>query len=183
MGEFAHRLHRATQKPCGLLLSKTRISPMRTDWSFHRTFTLAPLPTAWFLMRRRRKGSTRIFRMRRVVCMGKCPMTGLRGMQSNGHAPKGQKCLAQRQAKRRPGYNVAVQHAPCKGKSAETQPITFTFALTGRGLIWRGGLPRVSLRLPWAKEAIGLSARLGLELGEGFQSALFDRDEQSVTRS
>ena len=36
----------------------------------------------------------------------------------------------------------------------------FTFALAGRGVIGCGGLPRVSLRLPWAEEAIGLSARL-----------------------
>ena len=34
---------------------------MRTDGSFHGSFTLAPLPTAWFLMRRRRNGSARIF--------------------------------------------------------------------------------------------------------------------------
>ena len=74
---------------------------------------------------------------------------------------RGQKSIAQRQAKRRPGYNVAVKLAPCKGKSTEAQSITFTFALTGRGMIWRGGLPRVSLRLPWAKEAIGPSAHLG----------------------
>ena len=77
----------------------------------------------------------------------------------NGYAPRGQKFIAQRQAKRRPGYNVAVQVAPCKGKSAETERVMFTFALTGRGMIWRGGLPRVSLRLPWAEEVIGLSAR------------------------
>ena len=32
--------------------------------------------------------------------------------------------------------------------------------LAGCGVIWCGGLPRVSLRLPWAEEAIGLSARL-----------------------
>ena len=32
------------------------ISPMRTDRSFHGFFTLAPRPTAWFLMRRRRDG-------------------------------------------------------------------------------------------------------------------------------
>ena len=29
---------------------------MRTDRSFHGFFTLAPRPTAWFLMRRRRDG-------------------------------------------------------------------------------------------------------------------------------
>ena len=34
-----------------------------------------------------------------------CHMTGL-GMRFNEHAPKGQKSIAQRQAKRRPGYNV-----------------------------------------------------------------------------
>ena len=31
---------------------------------FSGSFTLAPRPTAWFLMRRRRDGSPRIFRMR-----------------------------------------------------------------------------------------------------------------------
>ena len=30
--------------------------PDAHGWSFHGSFTLAPLPTAWFLMRRRRKG-------------------------------------------------------------------------------------------------------------------------------
>ena len=60
-----HRYH------SGVLLSKTRISPMRTDGSFHGFFTLAPLPTAWFLMRRRRNGSPRIFRMRKVRCGAK----------------------------------------------------------------------------------------------------------------
>ena len=51
----------------GAFIKKTRISPMRTDGSFHGLFTLAQLPTAWGSMRRRRNGSTRIFRMRRVV--------------------------------------------------------------------------------------------------------------------
>ena len=37
------------------------IARMGTDGSFHGFFTLAPLPTAWFLMRRRRNGSARIF--------------------------------------------------------------------------------------------------------------------------
>ena len=50
--------------------------------------------------------------------------------------------------------------APRKGKSVETEHVMFTFALTGRGVIGCGGLPRVSLRLPWAEEAIGLSARM-----------------------
>ena len=62
----------------------------------------------------------------------------------------------------------------------------FTFALAGRGVIGCGGLPRVSLRLPWAEEVIGLSARLvqqGYALPWAFQPASFDRDEQSVTYS
>ena len=36
----------------------------------------------------------------------------------------------------------------------------FTVVLAGRGVIGCDGLPRVSLRLPWAMEVIGLSARL-----------------------
>ena len=39
----------------------------------------------------------------------------------------------------------------------------FTFALTGRGMIGCGGLPRATLRLPWAMEVIGLSAHLGCQ--------------------
>ena len=56
----SHRSHRATQMPCGVIYQKTRISPMRTDRSFHGFFTLAPRPTAWFLMRRWRYGWARI---------------------------------------------------------------------------------------------------------------------------
>ena len=60
----SHRSHRATQMPCGEKHETRRsptdqrevISPMRTDRSFHGFFTLAPRPTAWFLMRRRRDG-------------------------------------------------------------------------------------------------------------------------------
>ena len=56
----SHRSRGATQMPFGVLYQKTRISPMRTDRSFHGFFTLAPRPTAWFLMRRRRNGWARI---------------------------------------------------------------------------------------------------------------------------
>lgn len=135
------------------------IAPMRTDGSFHGLFTLAPLPTAWGSMRRRRKGSTRIF------CAGGkydevvCHMTGL-GMRSDAHVPKGQKFIAQRQAKRRPGYNVLWSLRPVGAKVLKHR-VMFTFALAGRDVIGCGGLPRVSLRLPWAEEVIGLSARLG----------------------
>ena len=76
----------------------------------------------------------------------------------------------------------------------------FTFALTGRGMIGCGGLPRATLRLPWAMEVIGLSAHLGCQgyalpwafSPQGstglcatmtFQPASFDRDEQSATYS
>ena len=70
----------STQKPCGLLYQKTPISPMRTDGSFHGSFTLAPLPTAWFLMRRRRGRSTRIF-SHAESCVGECHTMGLLGMR------------------------------------------------------------------------------------------------------
>ena len=77
--------------------------------------------------------------------------------------PKGAKVHSPGQAKRRPGYNVLCSLRPaCKGKSTETERVMFTFALAGRGVIECDGLPRVSLRLPWAMEAIGLSARFGL---------------------
>ena len=39
----------------------------------------------------------------------------------------------------------------------------FTFALAGRGVMGCGGFPRGSLRLPWAMEVIGLSARKGCQ--------------------
>ena len=62
----------------------------------------------------------------------------------------------------------------------------FTFALAGRGVIGCGGLPRVSLRLPWAMEVIGLSARLGWQdyaLPLSFQPAWVVSDKESATRS
>ena len=86
-------------------------------------------------------------------------MPGL-GMRSDGHVPKGQKFIAQRQAKRRPGYNVLWSLRPVGAKVLKHR-VMFTFALAGRDVIGRGGLPRVPLRLPWAEEVIGLSARLG----------------------
>ena len=52
----SHRSHRATQMPFGLLYQKTLISLMRMDGSFHGSFTLAPRPAAWSLMRRWRDG-------------------------------------------------------------------------------------------------------------------------------
>ena len=74
----------------------------------------------------------------------------------------------------------------CKGKSVETERVMFTFSLTGRSVIWCGGLPRVSLRLPWSMEIIGLSARLGQQgyaLPLTFQPTWVVRDKESATRS
>ena len=79
-----------------------------------------------------------------------------------------------------------MELAPCKYKNTETECVIFTIALAGRGVIGGGGLPRVSLRLPWAKEVIGLSARLdcqGYTLPFTFQPAWVDRDKESFTRS
>ena len=47
-------------------------------------------------------------------------------------------------------------------------------------------IPRVSLRLPWAEEVIGLSARLGQQgyaLPLTFQPTWVVRDKESATRS
>ena len=85
-------------------------------------------------------------------------MTGL-GMRSDGHA--GAEVHSPGQAKRRPGYNVPCSLRPVREKVLKTERVMFTFALAGRGVIGCGGLPRGSLRLPWAMEVIGLSARLG----------------------
>ena len=49
---------------------------MRTDGSFHGSFTLAPRPAAWSLMRPGATDEHGFYRMRRVVCMGECHMTG-----------------------------------------------------------------------------------------------------------
>ena len=79
-----------------------------------------------------------------------------------------------------------MELALCKHKSTETERVMFTFALAGRGVIGCGGLPRASLRLPWAMEVIGLSARLGCQgyaLPLTFQPTWVVRDKESVTRS
>ena len=70
-----------------------------------------------------------------------------------------------------PWVKCAVELAPAKGKSVETECVMFTFALAGRGVIGCGGFLRVSLRLPWAEEVMG------------FQPAWVVRDKESATRS
>ena len=90
-GMFSHRSQMSTETMRGALSKKheTRrspsdqrkvIAPMRTDGSFHGLFTLAPLPTAWVSMRRRRNGSTRIF-SQAESCVGECHTMGLLGMR------------------------------------------------------------------------------------------------------
>ena len=85
---------------------------------------------------------------------------------NNGHARKGAEVHSPVASEAAPWIKCAVELAPCKGKSVETECVMFTFALAGRGVIGCDGLPRVSLRLPWAEEVIGLSARLGCQ-GQG----------------
>ena len=105
---------------------------------------------------------------------------------NNGHAPKGAEVHSPVASEATPWVKCAVELAPCKGKSVETECVMFTFALAGRGVIGRGGLPRVSLRLPWAEEVIGLSARLGwwgYTLPFTFQPTWVVRDKESATRS
>ena len=81
---------------------------------------------------------------------------------NNGHARKGAEVHSPVASEATPWVKCAVELAPCKGKSVETECVMFTFALAGRtndNTI----IPRVSLRLPWAEEVIGLSARLGCQ--------------------
>ena len=80
---------------------------------------------------------------------------------NNKHAPKGAEVHSPAASEATPWVKCAVELAPAKGKSVETECVMFTFALAGRGVIGCGGFLRVSLRLPWAEEVIGLSARLG----------------------
>ena len=91
---------------------------------------------------------------------------------NNGHAPKGAEVHSPVASEATPWIKCAVELAPCKGKSVETECVMFTFALTvGCGVIGYGGLPRVSLRLPWAEEVMG------------FQPTWVVRDKESATRS
>ena len=69
---------------------------------------------------------------------------------NNGYAPKGAEVHSPVASEATPWVKCAVELAPCKGKSVETERVMFTFALAGRSVIWCGGLPRVSLLLPWA---------------------------------
>ena len=59
-----------------------------------------------------------------------CHMTGL-GMRFNGHAPKGQKSIAQRQAKRRPGYNVPWNLHPVRAKVLKQSVLCLLLPLQG----------------------------------------------------
>ena len=105
---------------------------------------------------------------------------------NDGHAPKGAEVHSPVASEATPWVKCAVELAPCKGKSVETERVMFTFALAGRCVIGCDGLPRVSLRLPWAEEVIGLSARLGCQgytLPFTFQPTWVVRDKESATRS
>ena len=48
--------------------------------------------------------------------------------------------------------------APVRAKALKQSVLCLLLPL--QGVAWRYGLPRVSLRLPWAMEVIGLSARM-----------------------
>ena len=49
----------------------------------------------------------------------------------NGHAPKGQKFIAQRQAKRRPGYNVPLSLRPVRAKVLKQSVLCLLLPLQG----------------------------------------------------
>ena len=88
---------------------------MRTDGSFHGSFTLAPLPTAWVMMRRRRDGS--ILSHAESCMHRRMPHDGACLICVQTSTPRwGQKSIAQRQAKRRPGYNGPCSLRPVREK-------------------------------------------------------------------
>ena len=78
------------------------------------------------------------------------------------YAPEGAEVHSPAASEATPWGIAKDKQSTRKGKSIEIERVMFTVALAGRGVIGCGGLPRVSLRLPWAMEVIGLSARLGL---------------------
>ena len=49
----------------------------------------------------------------------------------NGHAPRGQKSIAQRQAKRRPGYNVPCSLRPVREKVLKQSVLCLLLPLQG----------------------------------------------------
>ena len=55
-------------------------------------------------------------------------------------------------------FHGSVSLAPVRAKVLKQCVLCLLLPL--QGVAWRYGLPRASLRLPWAEEAIGLSARL-----------------------
>ena len=59
----------------------------------------------------------------------------------NGHAPKGQKFIAQRQAKRRPGYNVPWNLRPVRAKVLKQSVLCLLLPLQGV-VCWGGWLPQ-----------------------------------------
>ena len=59
-----------------------------------------------------------------------CHMTGL-DMRSDGYASKGQKFIAQRQAKRRPGYNVPLSLRPVRAKVLKQSVLYLLLPLQG----------------------------------------------------
>ena len=75
----------------GAFIKKTRISPMRTDGSFHGLFTLAPLPTAWFWCAVGATDCHGFFRMRKVRCGAKnLEIWGICGRQLSAQCAKEQ---------------------------------------------------------------------------------------------
>ena len=103
----------------------------------------------------------------------------------NGHAPKGQKFIAQRQAKRRPGYNVPLSLRHVRAKVLKQSVLYLLCPCRAWcDMAWRFTQGIASLALGygghWAFSPLGLT---GLCATMTFQPASFDRDEQSVTYS
>ena len=105
VGEFAHRSRGATQMPFGMIgglpqIPRSNTDAMRDDWSNHRS-------------RRRRGRSTRILSHAESCMHRRMPHDGacLICVQTST-LRRGQKSIAQRQAKRRPGLRRSLGLQP-----------------------------------------------------------------------
>ena len=128
-GMFSHGSQLDTE-PCELLLSKNTDFTDAHGWVFSRiVYSCSAAYCLVFDAPPARQIDTDFFaggKYNEVVCH----MTGL-GMRSDGHAPKGQKFIAQRQAKRRPGYNVPCSLRPVGAKVLNHSVLCLLLPLQG----------------------------------------------------
>ena len=128
-GMFSHGSQLDTE-PCELLLSKNTDFTDAHGWVFSRiVYSCSAAYCLVFDAPPARQIDTDFFaggKYDEVVCH----MTGL-GMRSDGYAQKVQKFIAQRQAKRRPGYNVPCSLRPVGAKVLNHSVLCLLLPLQG----------------------------------------------------